>query len=110
MLEKINAGYDNNNNSNNDDDDKNFSGAVGEITIIEGSVIDDNNHHSMRKNYGIGHSSLLEEQDVGERIPREPPSKVEADDEQGAVIGSSRSKKTRKIHVNEIDQLFDGLA
>ena len=105
MLEKINAGYDNNNNNNNDDD-KNSSGAVGGI-IIKGSAIDDNNH-SMRKSFEMENSSL-EEQDVGERIPREPPSKVEAGD-QGALICSSRSKKTRKVHVNEIDQLFDGLA
>lgn len=102
MLEKISADYDNNNNSN----DKISSGSVGGI-IIKGSATDDNNH-SMRKSYGMEQSSL-EEQDVGERIPREPPLKVEAGDD-GAVIGSSRSKKTRKVHVNEIDQLFDGLA
>ncbi len=100
MLEKISADYNNDNNNNSS------SGSAGGI-IIKGSATDDNNH-SMRKSYGMEQSSL-EEQDVGERIPREPSSKVEAGDER-AVIGSSRSKKTRKVHVNEIDQLFDGLA
>lgn len=97
MLEKIGADYDNDNNNNSS------LGSAGGI-IIKGSTTDDNNH-SMRKSYGTS----LEEQDVGERIPREPSSKVEAGDER-ALIGSSRSKKTRKVHVNEIDQLFDGLA
>lgn len=101
MLEKISADNDNDNNN-----DKKSSGSVGGI-IIKGSATDDNNH-STRKSYRMEQSSL-EEQDMGERIPREPSSKVEAGDE-GAVIGSSRSKKTRKVHVNEIDQLFDGLA
>lgn len=102
MLEKISVDYDDDNNNNN-----NSSGSVGGI-IIKGSATDDNNH-SMRKSYGMEQSSL-EEQDVGERIPREPSSKVEASSDEKVVIGSSRSKKTRKVHVNEIDQLFDGLA
>lgn len=107
MLEKISADYDKKKKKKNDNDnDKKSSGSVGE-TIIKGSATDGNNH-SMRKSHGMEQSSL-EEQDVGERIPRELPSKAEAGDE-GAVIGSSRSKKTRKVHVNEIDQLFDGLA
>lgn len=103
MLEKINAGYDNN---SNDYDDKNSPGAVEGITI-KSSAINDNNH-SMKKSSGMEHSSLAE-QDMGERISRESPLKVEAGDE-GAVIRSSRSKKTRNVHFNEIDQLFDGLA
>lgn len=107
MLEKINAGYDNNNNNN----DKNSSSAAVGGVMIKGSAIDNNNHHSTRKSFGMEHSSLEEEPDVGERIPRELPSKVKASHEGGAVIGSLRSKKTRKkVHVNEIDQLFDGLA
>lgn len=107
MLEKISAEYNNKNNN----DDKKSSGSVGE-TIIKGSPADDNNH-STRKSYRMEQSSLQEEQDVGERIPRELASKAEAGSEgaAAAVIGSSRSsKKTRRVHVNEIDQLFDGLA
>lgn len=109
MLEKISADYDKKEKKkkNNNDNDKKSSGYVGE-TIIKGSATDDNNH-SMRKSHGMEQSSL-EEQDVGERIPRELPSKAEAGNEGAVVIGPSRSKKTRKVHVNEIDQLFDGLA
>lgn len=99
ILEWIIADYDNNN-------DNNGSGSMGGI-IIKGSATDDDNH-STGKSYGMERSSL-KEQDVGERIQREPSSKVEAGDE-GAVIGPPRSKKTRKVRVNEIDQLFDGLA
>lgn len=101
MLERTSADYDNNNNDNNG------SGSLGGI-ITTGSATTDDNNHSTKKSYGMEQSSL-EEQDVGERIQREPSSKVEAVDG-GAVIGPSRSKKTRKVHVNEIDQLFDGLA
>lgn len=100
LLKRISVDCDNNNNDNNS------SGSLGGITI-KGSATDDNNN-STRKSYGMEHSSL-EEQDVGERIQREPSSGVEAVDE-GAVLGPARSKKNRKFHVNEIEQLFDGLA
>lgn len=101
ILEGISADYDNKHNDNSGSD------SFGEIRI-KNSATDDNNHSTKGKSYGMEQSSL-EEQDVGERIQRVPLSKVEAVDER-AVIGPSRSKKTRQVHANEIDQLFDGLA
>ena len=95
ILDGIGVASDNNNN--------NGSASLGGI-IATGSATDDNNQRSRR---GMEQSSLKE--DVGERIQRHSSSKAGAGND-GGVIGPARSKKTRKIHVNEIDQLFEGLA
>lgn len=97
ILDGISADYDDNND--------NGSASLGGIKAT-GSAADDNNH-STRRSRGTEQSSL--EEDVGERIQRQSSSKIEAGND-GGLLGPSRSKKTRKVHVNEIDQLFDGLA
>lgn len=95
ILDEIIA--DNNNNNN----------GLGSRRLIAGTSSTADDNHSMRRSYGMEQSFL--EEDVGERIQRQSSSKAEADNK-GAVLGTSISKKARKVYVNEIDQLFDGLA
>lgn len=97
ILDGISADY--------DDKNDNGSASLGGIKAT-GSAADDNNH-STRRCRGTEQSSL--EEDVGERIQRQSSPKIEAGNH-GGLLGPSRSKKTRKVHVNEIDQLFDGFA
>lgn len=103
ILDEISADYvDNKNNNNNNGLDS----MVGKMDT-GGSAIDGNNQLTRRS--GGKEQSSLEGEDVGERIQRQSSSKVE-DSNDGGIIGPLKSKKTRKVHVNEIDQLFDGLA
>lgn len=84
------------------DNHNNSSGSLGGIVAM-GSATEDNIQRSRR---GMEQTSLKE--DLGERIQRHSSSKAGAGDD-GGIIGPARSKKTRKVHVNEIDQLFEGL-
>lgn len=98
ILDRISADIVDNNNKGSD--------SLGGI-IATSSATNDNNHS--KRSCGMEQSSTLEE-DVGERIQRESSSKVEAGNDDGGVLGPPKRKKTRKVHANEIDQLFDGLA